>query len=758
MPNLRRLLVLCLLVGIVWVSWENGSGQAKEIEVKLLEIKGNRKIDTATITSKIKTREGDPFSVERLREDLKAVYQMGYFDDVRLESEGFEGGVKLTFIVSEKPIVEDRIFLGNTRLSSDKLKEKVPFRTRVFLDQNEVNEAAEKIRKAYQDEGFYGAEVLPVIRTISPEKVLVEFAIKEGERAYIRNLRFEGAEHFSARKLKKAIESSEYFWLTSWLTDSGTYKKEEVRADLERIRESYLNQGFLQVQVGSPRVTLSPDRKWFDIAFPVVEGVSFRISRIGFSGNRLYDDAKLREVLGSKEGETFNRDQIRKDILAIVDLYGQKGYAFANVVPQLSPDPSTQTVAVSFEVSEGDLVRVRQINIFGNEKTREKVIRREIRIDEQEILDTVALKRSFQRLNNLNFFENVEIVPKEVERGWVDLDVRVKEKPTGTFSIGGGYSSVDRLIGLVQIEQGNLFGRGQLLRLKTELGARRQNYTLTFREPYLFDKEISGTVDVFNQLQTFSTYQEKRLGGDFILGKSFTEYVSGSVSYTLENLKIIDAAPGSSRLILDQQDRGETLTSSVGLSLARDTRDFFFDPKEGSRNSISFELAGTFLGGDNSYYRVIGDSSRYFPAFWDTVFSVHARAGYAHGLSGRVLPLGERFFVGGINTVRGIRFGKAGPVDLVGEILGGNKELIFNLEYLFPILPEARIKGVLFFDAGRGFDDHEAIRIRELRTGAGAGLRWISPVGPLRLEFGFNLDPSPGEPSWFPEFSIGSLF
>lgn len=742
----------------------NGLAQTKEIQVKLLDIRGNRKIDTATIRAKIKTREGAPFSLERLREDLTAIYQMGYFEDVRIESEGFEGGVKLTYVVVEKPFVVDVVFLGNNHLGADKLKEKVLFRTQTFLDLSEVNDAADKIRRAYQDEGYYESQVLPVIRTISPEKVVVDFVIKEGDRAYIRKIGFEGNRHLKAKEIKKVLETSQYSRLISWITGSGTYKSDEINADVDRIRDLYLNKGFLQVQVSAPKVTLSPDKKWFEVVFPIVEGESFRINKIAFTGNHLLSEPQLREVTRSKEGETFNRDQIRKDISAMVDLYGPKGYAFANVVPQLNPDPVSRQVSVTFEVTEGDLIHIRQINIFGNNKTRDKVIRRELRVTEQDILDTQALKRSFQRINNLNFFENAEIVPKEVEKGWVDLDVRVKEKSTGTFSVGGGYSSVERIVGLVQVEQGNLFGTGNLLRVKTQIGKLSQNVTLTYRVPYLFDRDISGTWDLYDErLLYFSSYDEKRLGTDYTLGKYFSEYVSGSVTYTLEELQIYNYDVGfnfiGDPLILAQQALGLTTTSRVGVSLSRDTRDFFFDPKVGGRSSISVELAGTFLGGDNAYYRVIGDSSRYFPLWFDTVVSGHVRIGYEEGLEGKAVPLAERFFVGGINTVRGFQFGKAGPIDPVtGDILGGNKELLLNLEYLIPLVPEAKIKWLFFFDDGYAFNNNQIFDLRFLRPSAGMGLRWISPVGPLRIEWGYNLNHQPGEKPWTVEFSIGSLF
>jgi outer membrane protein insertion porin family len=476
----------------------------------------------------------------------------------------------------------------------------------------------------------------------------------------------------------------------------------------------------------------------------------------------------------SKGGEIFNRGQLRQDIMGIVDLYGEQGYLFANVVPQLNPQVEGKTVDITFQVTEEDQFKVREIQIAGNDKTRDKVIRREVRVNEGEIVNTKLLRRSFQRLQNLNFFENIEIVPKQVEPGWVDLNVEVKEKPTGTFSIGGGYSSVDRFIATMEVTQGNLFGRGQLLRAKVETGKRRNTYSLTFREPYLFDSNISGTADLFNQVRSFDSYKEKRIGGDLILGRQYGEYVSASVSYTLETLNIYDlrqvsdfndpnltatiADPGIPELVRDQALLGKTLTSAVGFSVARDTRDFIFDPKEGSRHSLSLEYAGTFLGGDNDYYKVVADSSRFFPLWREHVFSLHGRMGYAQGIGDKQLPVGERFYVGGINTVRGFKFGKAGPINSTGQILGGNKELFFNVEYLIPIVVEAKIKWLFFYDWGRAFDDSESIRFKDLRQSAGFGIRWISPIGPLRLEWGRNLRPEEGEASHTIEFSIGTLF
>lgn len=749
----------------------------QEIRIKLIEIRGNRKIDRRTILAKLSTKEGDLFSPEKVREEIRSIYRMGYFDHVEVQTEGLEGGIALFFVVHEKPFLIDVVYEGNENIEKDKLKEKVPIKTQIFLDSEEVENYVEKIKKVYEADAYYDAQVTPVTQLLSEDRAVLTFLINEGKQAYVRKIDFEGNRVFSDKELRKQIETKEYFWLTSWLTESGRYKEETLEADVERMREFYLNHGYLQVQVGKPDVKLSEDREWFEMTFPIVEGEQFKVSRIQYEGHTLYGTERLKALTKSKEGEIFNRGQVRQDIMNMVDLYGEDGYIFANVVPQLAPDLENKTVDVTFQITEENQVRVREINISGNDKTRDKVIRREIRVNEQEVINTRLLRRSFQRLQNLNFFENVEIVPERVEAGWVDLDVKVKEKPTGTFSIGGGYSSVDRFIATAEVTQGNLFGRGQLLRAKVETGKRRNTYSLTFREPYLFDTNISGTTDFFNQVRSFDSYQEKRIGGDLVLGRSFGEYVNASVSYTIETIRVFDlrqitvlpdpANPEISQQVIDptipfqvrtQAALGNTMTRALGFSLSRDTRDFVFDPREGSRNSISLQYAGTFLGGDNDYYRMIGDSSRFFPLMWDHVLSVHGRFGYANGIGEKDLPVGERFYVGGINTVRGFKFGKAGPVTPAGEVIGGNKELFFNIEYLIPIVQEIRLKALLFYDYGRAFDNSEPIRLSELRQSAGFGIRWISPVGPLRLEWGRNLKPKEGERNHTIEFSIGTLF
>ncbi|HUK55499.1 MAG TPA: outer membrane protein assembly factor BamA [Nitrospiria bacterium] len=746
--------------------------------VVAIEIRGNKRIETSTIRSRIKTTEGSPLSADRIREDINALYQLGFFGDVRVDSEPADGGVKVIYQVSERPYITETNFVGNVEVLADKLKEKITIKPQSFLDDREVKENAEKLRQYYDEEGYYNTIVIPVLK-MEGDKAALTFYIKEGAKATVKKIDFNGNKNFPRRTLQKNIDTQEYSYMTSWLTSSGYFKKEALNEDIDKLKDYYLNNGYLQIQVGTPSIDFKEDRSQTlvtfpilhgeidypyqfhtvrtSIVFPLIEGDQFRVRTITLNGNHVLSTDRLREALKLKEGDLFRKNVLRDGVAAIHDLYGEKGYLYATVIPQYTSNPAMKTVDLSLEVTEDNQMRVRQITISGNDKTRDKVIRRELRLNEQELVDTKLLRRSFQRINNLNFFDSVEIVPQRVGPDQVDLNVQVKEKSTGSFSVGGGYSSVDRLVGMVDITQGNLFGSGELLRGQAQFGKITHSYSLTYREPYMFDHPVSGTVDLFNQRRDFDSYSEKTIGGDVVLGKYFTEYITGTMNYTLETLDVFHLTSVAPLRI--QEQSGKSVTGSVGGTLARDTRDFYFDPKEGTRTALTVQYASQYLGGNNNFVKTTVDGGQFYPLFWDTVFSLHSLFGYAHGMQGTELPIPERFYVGGINTVRGFKFGRAGPVDpATNEVLGGNKELVFNAEYIFPLVPEAKVKGVLFFDAGRAFDDDEPVLLRALRYGTGIELRWISPIGPLRLEWGYNLHPQGTEAHSAVEFTIGTLF
>jgi len=743
-------------------------------KVASIEIKGNKKIELPAIAGRLTLKPGDPYTPENVRGQIKILYETGYFEDVQVETESTPQGVALVFLVREKPFITEIVFDGNEELSDDKLKEKITIKSQAFLDQQQAKESAEKIRLAYQEDGYYDAQVIPIVQTLDEDRKRLTFFVKEGAKAKIKAVNFEGMRAATKDEMFKVMATREWVpWyglltdlkLPSFLSDAGILKREEMNNDVERIREVLLNKGYLNAQVGLPAVELSADKKWFIITYPIMEGEPFTVAEIGFRGNTVFEEPELREKLKIQPGEIFQRQKIRDEITRITDLYGSKGYAFADVTPSVNPNTEDRTATIILTIKEGEMMRIRQINIHGNDKTKDNVIRRELRVDEQDVIDTPSLKRSFQRLNNLNFFETVEILPQQVEPDKVDLNVRVKEKPTGQFSIGGGFSTLDKLVAIADITEGNLGGNGWLGRIRGQLGQQRTLGLITFRNPYLNDSLTSLQLDVYRSMTNYLTYFEKKSGASITFGRWLSEYVTGSFSLMAEQLNFSDPEPGicPDLIPLVCRQLGNQTTTGFRTSLARDTRDYYLDPRTGWRTSVGFDLGTPYLGGTNNFYKYYFDVIKYTPLPFDTRFSIHVRYGAVEALGGKQVPLTERFFVGGINTMRGFAFGLAGPVTPQNTLLGASKELIFNNDFIFTISSEAKLNGVIFFDYGKGFDDNESVSFGRLRKAAGIEGRWISPFGPLRAAYGFNLDPRkdpnlPGERKGVFEFTIGSLF
>lgn len=727
------------------------------VKVKSIEIRGNRRIESSTILARIKTKVGDIYSSDNIREDIKTLYSTDYFDDIKVDSESMEDGIRLVFSVRERSILQDIQFDGNDRITTDRLKEKVTLITGTPFSNKQVKENVGRLKAFYQEEGYYEAIIIPVIKRLSEDKASVTFFIKEGEKIKIKEVHIVGTDKISESSLKKVINTKRYSWITSWLSGSGIYKEVEAQNDIDRIREYYLDRGYIQVQIGGPKVEIIEGGRWMKINFNVTEGDQYRIRNIDFSENDIFTREDLQAKIKLNTGMIFSRKTLREDISTIIDLYGEHGYAFANITPDIRPEDVSQKVDIIFVIEKGEKIKIRRINIGGNEKTRDKVIRREIRLSELDYFNTSALRRSFQRINNLNYFENIEIIPETVSKDMVDLNVRVKEKPTGAFSMGGGYSSVYGLVGMVDLTEGNLFGRGEILRFKGEFGELRTSYNVTFKEPWFMDTPTSLTLNLFDTVRSFNTYDVNSKGGNIGVSRYFGEYWSGGFTYGIQSITVRGSPPAT-------LETGESRTGSITTSVTRDTIDNYWDPRAGNKNNLSIKYADSFLGGDNVFAKYLVDTAWYYPVFFDSTLMFHGRYSQGNGLRGHDFPVNEKFYVGGIYTVRGFDYGRATTPSTIsgdpvtGELLGADKELIFNIEYIIPLVKEARINGVVFYDAGSGFGKDDSITLSDLRTSAGGGFRWLSPIGPLRLEWGYNLDPRPGERQGIWEFSIGTLF
>ncbi len=720
--------------------------------VNSVEIKGLKRIEETAVKSKISQKVGEPISQEKVNEDIKTIFKMGYFEDAKAEIEPFEGGIKLIYVLKEKPTIVRIDFQGNKKLDDAKLKEKLTITTGSIADAVLIQDNANKVKAFYEEEGYWLASIVPIIRKIKPEEVGLTYQIDEGPKVKIKQIVIEGNKALSSKQIIKVM-STKKWGIFSFITSSGYYKKDQMELDIEKIRDLYFNNGYIKVTVEEPKINLTPDKKGMIITILISEGAQFNVSSVKFSGNKVFSDDVIRGKITLIPNKPFSKKQLRSDIFSIAELYSENGYAIANVTPDLTPDENNKLVEVFLKIDEGDKYSIGKIEISGNTKTRDKVIRREVRLDEGDTFNSKLLKRSYERINNLNFFETVEIVPKpQPEEKLVDLDVKVKERPTGFLSIGGGYSSVDKLIGMVDLTQGNLFGRGQLIKLRAEIGGRTTFYEINFKDPWFLDKPIAFSTSIYKITREYIEYDKEATGFGFSFGKEFSEYVRGDLSYNFEEATITNISEDASVIVKDQE--GTNTTSSITPFLVRDSRDNYLDPSRGSRNSIYLTCAG--IGGTNKFVKGEVDSAWYLP-LGKTAFMLRGRFGYATGILGEELPLYERFYIGGIYTIRGLDWGEAGPKDPVtGEPIGGTTELIFNTEYIFPIISDLRLKGVVFFDAGNSYEKFEDFG--KLRYTTGAGVRWISPMGPIRIEWGYNLDRQPDEKSSRIEFTFGTFF
>lgn len=727
----------------------------KVVDVK---VEGNRRIGTDAIMLRVKTRVGDDYSPSRLQADVREIEKMGYFDDVQVIARDVTGGKAVNFVLKEKPTIREVLITGNEKIDTDKLKEAITIQPQSILNYQALKDAADRMKKLYQEKGFYGAEISYELKDLEGNQKGVVFKVKEGKKFWIKSIKFEGNNSFTEKELKKVMKTKEKDWLF-WITDSGVLDQEALRQDLERLSDFYMNHGHLRNKIGTPRI--ETDVEWIYISIPVEEGPVYKVRNVSLEGDLVEDEASLKSKMTLKEGEPFSREKLRNDVQNLTDRYADMGYAYAEVKPFSNIRDDDKTVDIAIKIQQKQKVRIGRIRIVGNTKTRDKVIRREILLAEGDTFSSTALKKSNERLRALKYFEEVNITTSPGQTpDVVDLNVEVKEQQTGSFSIGAGYSSVDKLIGVAEVQQTNLFGRGYKVRLRAELGTKRQFYTFTFIDPWLLDTRTSMKLDLYNVDRVYVSFTRSAVGGSLIFTRPmdrFLDKLTAFWGYRAEDVKVTDVDEDAALIFKSQ--KGRHLTSEVILGVTYDTRDQALYPSKGNLSTFSTEFAG--LGGDNQFVKHVISSAQYFPFAWDTVFMVRGEFGYAYGWGNKDLPVYERFFLGGINSIRGFKPGAVGPRDpKTGDIVGGDTELFFNVEYIFPILKKLELRGVLFYDTGNAFlvKDSGLVDVGSFRHTAGAGIRWYSPFGPIRVEVGYNLRPEADEKRIEWAFGMGGSF
>jgi len=727
---------------------------SQTLRVDEVLVEGNRRVEKNAVLSVLTVKPGESVSAEEIDANVRSIYKLGRFSDVsaHLQQDGDE--YRLVFRVFERPLVRRVLFTGNDEFERNKLEALSSIKTPDLYNPRELAESVEAIRQAYKEEGYYAVLIDTKVDIDDDNEAVVTFDIKEGEKVLIRDIRFHGNTVFTDKQLKKAMETKEK-WFFSWLTGRGTYRDEVLQNDLEIIADKYYNVGYVQNRVKQPLLSLNDDKTLMDIYIEIEEGDQFKVGKIDIKGDMISPKDELLDILQLKEGDVFSRETLRNDITALSDLYADQGYAYVNVAPITSVEPQERKVDITYDVEQGIQVTIDRINIRGNTKTRDKVIRREIKLVEGDIYHATRMKESRRRINNLGFFDEVNVsTVKGTDESKMDLDVEVKERPTGTFSVGFGYSSVDGFIGQGSVTQENFLGRALKLNLSGSFGGKSSTYQIGLTDPYFLDHNLTVGFDVYKTDREYSDFSKKTNGGDIKLGFPVTDNTRAFFVYRYEEKEIYDVDPLATQLIRDQE--GRSTLSSITASLNRNTTDYRLDPSRGTVSEISIEYAG--LGGTQKFAKYIADHRQFFPFKWNTVFSLHGQIGYAQKVGGEEIPIDERFFLGGINTLRGFDTREVGPKDpTTGEFIGGTKEAYFNAEYVFPILKEAGLKGVLFFDTGNSWSEDQDY-FSSMRYSTGAGIRWFSPMGPLRLEWGYNLDPEEDEDRSKFEFTIGRVF
>lgn len=729
----------------------------REFRIASIAPEGNKRIDSGAILSKIMTKAGDPYSQTGLRNDLKEIYKMGFFNDVQIDVKDSPQGKNIIFRVVEKPVINSIVYEGTSEVKEDDVKAAANIREHFILNPAKISAAEEAIKNLYKTKGFYNSTVTSTITYPNDKGADVHFVIHEGKKIFIKEISVEGNVTFTSKELLGEIETGEK-WFMSWLTDGGLLDMNKIQQDAQKIVAFYNNHGFLEAKVGEPQITQKEE--WLYVKFIVEEGPRFRVGTVDITGDLIGDKEKMLALLSIRKEKYVSRQIIRDNILALTDYYAESGYAFASIRPITAKSPDGDRMDLTLKVSKGNLVYIDRITIKGNTRTRDNVIRRELRIAEGGVFDSKAIRQSTQSLQRLMYFEEVTITPEpSLDPDRMNVIIQVKEKSTGTFSIGAGYSSADKLILMGQIAENNFLGRGDTLSFSANVSANSHRYNLGYTNPHLNDSPLSWGADLFNTQREYDNYTKDSKGGAIRLGYPIFEkwQIFGNYSYTDTDLTdVLDTASYIIRKSVNLH-----ITSAVKVSLVRDTRNKRYGATEGSRNSLSVSYAGGPFGGDAEFTKLEGSSGWYYPLPLRTAFHFNLSAGQVFENQTDKLPVYERFYLGGLNSMRGFKYAKISPLDpLTGDRIGGDKMWFTNTEFVFPLLESQGLMGVVFMDIGQVLNDDEnwGDFNNSPKKGTGIEVRWLSPMGPLRLVWGYNLDPQNNEDDSVWDFSVGGVF
>jgi len=734
--------------------------------VRDIRVEGVQRTEAGTVFTYLPVKVGERLDDDKAGAAIKALYATGFYSDVRLES---DGDVLIVF-VQERPAIAQIDIDGAKEFTKEALKDglkQAGISESKIYDKSLLDRAEKELKRQYTGRGYYGASIKTTVTPLERNRVALRFDIEEGSVTKIADINIIGAKDFTEKELLRTLKLTTPGWFT-WFTKDDQYSKQQLTADLEALRSHYLNRGYLEFNIESTQVSITPDREKIFITIAITEGPVYRIGDVKYSGDLIVKEQELRDMVKVRQGDVFSREKIVEATKKIADRLGNDGYSFANVNPVPDLDREKRVAAFTFFVDPGRRVYVRRISVTGNQKTQDDVVRRELRQLESSWYSLEKIARSKERLQRTGYFSEVNIetpaVPGTTDQ--VDINVTLVERNTGTLNFGVGYSAAEKLTVQASVSQANIMGTGNMLAFQINNGQVNKAYSFTFVDPYWTADGISRGFDFFRRDVDTSTlsvaaYNTYSTGVGMRFGIPVTEFDTVNVGLTGERTKLqVDPTAPQRYLDFINQfgERSDTLRTNISFS--RDTRDSLTWPTKGWLNEIAFEVG--IPPGDLKYHRTTYQSQYFFtPEKWSFLtFMLNGEVGYADGYSGKPLPFFKNFYAGGVGSVRGFETATLGPRDTNGDVLGGDRRFIGNFEVLFPMpgYKERNVRLALFADIGNVWGPGDKMSAGDLRVGTGLAISWDSPVGPLRFSFGAPVRKKEGDKIERFQFQLGKIF
>ncbi|WP_412771010.1 outer membrane protein assembly factor BamA [Ralstonia solanacearum] len=745
------------------------ASQAHAVEpfvIKDIRVEGVQRVEPGTVFGYLPVKVGETFTDDKGAESIRALYNTGFFKDVQIRAEGNV----LVVRVEERPAISQLEFIGIKEFDKDTLRRSlrgVGVAEARYYDKSLIDRAEQELKRQYVSRGYYAADVQTTVTPVDANRVAVTFTVDEGPVAKIRQINIVGNKAFSEGDLRDEMQLSTPNWL-SWYTKNDLYSKQKLTADLEALRSFYLDRGYLEFAIESTQVSITPDKKDIYLTLNIHEGEQYKVSDIKLTGELLSKQAEMEKLIKLKQGDVFSSAKLSATTKAITDLLGTYGYAFATINPQPQIDQKSRTVALTLVVDPGRRVYVRRVNVVGNSKTRDEVVRREMRQMESSWFDGEKLQLSQNRINRTGYFTDTNITTEDVPgtSDQVDVNVNVTEKPTGQISLGVGFSSTDKLVLSAGIRQDNVFGSGTSLGLDVNTSKSNRTIAVTQYDPYFTVDGISRSTELYYRTYRPLYYtgdQDYRIvqqGGNIKFGVPFseTDTVFFGIGYERTTIDVTSNTPLVYQNYVAKNGRiSNNFPITIGWS--KDQRDSALVPTRGRYQQANLEVG--IPGGDLQYYRAYYQHQYFYPVSKSFTLAFNNEVGYGHGYGGKDFPVFKNYYAGGIGSVRGYETSTLGPRDANGVAVGGASKFVGNMEFIFP-LPgsgvDRTVRLFTFFDYGNVFAEGQPFKVGDMRYSTGFGLSWLSPIGPLKISMGFPIKKKAEDQTQRFQFQIGTAF